>query len=134
MAAGLTRFSSRKLLDHILKTGAYTQPTTIYVALFTVAPTSQGGGTEANYTGYLRVLHNVWRAATDADPVVANNNGEIAFPAASSSNTIVACGLYDADAPGGNLLAWGAVSKQIDSGDTPKFADAVLQVRLNYTP
>lgn len=132
MASGLTRYAERELLDHLLKTGAYTQPTNIYVALFTVAPSSQGGGTEANYTNYARVQCNAWDAATDADPVVAQNTSAITFPEAGSSNTIVACGLYDA-ATDGNLLAFGAVSKQIDSSDTPRFSAGTLKVRMNFT-
>jgi len=48
--AGFSRYAQRELLDHLLKVGAYTPPTNIYVALFNAGPT------ECTGTAYAREL------------------------------------------------------------------------------
>lgn len=130
---GLSRYAHRELLDHLLRTGAYTQPTHIYVALFTVSPTSVGGGTEVTGGSYARVLFDTWNAATDADPAVATNNGEILFTQATANwGAVVAAALFDAST-GGNMLAWGTVSRTVNSGDQARFTSGSLAVQLNVT-
>lgn len=130
---GLSRYAHRSLLDHMLRTTAFTQPTNIYVALFTVTPTSTGGGTEVSGGSYARVQFNTWNAATNADPAVATNNGEILFAQATASwGTVVAVALFDASTSG-NMLAWGTVNKTVASGDQARFTSGSLSVQLNIT-
>ncbi len=130
--ATFSRTIQRALVDHLLKTSAYTPPTNIQVALFTVAPDVTGaGGTEVSGNAYARVIHNDWNAATDATPAVATNNGDIDFPTPDPAGwgTVVAFALYD----NGNMLGFGAISpsKTINAGDTVRFADTDLEVSLN---
>lgn len=130
---GLSRYAHQHLLDHIFRTTTYTQPTALYVALFTVTPTSQGGGTEVTGGSYARVLHNGWNAATSADPSVVTNNGEILFPQATADwGTVVAGAVFDAST-GGNMLAWGTVTKTISNGDQARFASGNFAIQLNIT-
>jgi len=132
MAGSKSDFLENELLDHVLSAAAYTAPATVYVALYTVAPTDAGGGTEVTAAGaYARVTvtNNVtnWPAASGG----AKSNGtEIIFAEATASwGTVVAFGIFDA-LTAGNLLYWATLTtnKTIDSGDTAKFAVGDLDV------
>lgn len=60
MAGNLTNYLENKLLDHFLGTTAYTMPSPVYVALFTVAPGDAGGGTEVTEVAMLvKQLHSL---------------------------------------------------------------------------
>lgn len=128
---GLSRYVHRNLLNHLLKGTAFTQPAHIYAAAFTVVPNSQGlGGTEVSGGAYARVLHDVWNAASDADPAICTNDGEIEFPQATANwGTVVYIGLYDAETDG-NFLGGGAVLKSIENGDQLIINDEGLSVSL----
>ena len=43
-----------KVLEHVFGGNAFTAPSTLYVALFTVAPSDTGGGTEVSGGAYAR--------------------------------------------------------------------------------
>lgn len=127
----LSDYLEIKLLDHTLKNTAFTQPTNIYVALFTAAPTDAGGGTEVSGNDYARVNHNSWDAASGG---ATENTGAVTFPQASGGNwgTVTHIGLFDAPTSG-NMLAWGALStsKAVNDGDTAQFADGAMDVTLD---
>jgi len=91
---------------------------TVYVGLFTTAPTSDAGVTGAvEVTGgaYARVATSgaTWAtptASSGSEPAVTagftTNAATITFPTSTASwGTVVAFGLFDAST-GGNLLAW----------------------------
>ena len=46
--AGFSDYLEDKVLDRVFGGNAYTAPSTLYVALYTVAPTDTGGGTEVS--------------------------------------------------------------------------------------
>ena len=125
MAGSKADFLENKLLDHVLGAATYTPPVTVYIALYTVAPSDAGGGTEVTGGSYARVA--VTNNATNfpAATAGAKSNGTvITFPAATASwGTVVAHAELDAPT-GGNFLYWGdlTVSKAINSGDTASFA------------
>jgi hypothetical protein len=131
MAGSKSDYLENEILDHVLGGGDYSRPATVYIALYTVAPTDAGGGTEVAAGDYARaaVTNNLtnWPAASSG----AKANGtEIAFSQATSSwGTVVAFGIFDA-ATSGNLLYWGdlTASKAIDNGDTAKFAVGDLDI------
>jgi hypothetical protein len=123
----------QELLDHFLKTGAYTQPTNIYVALFTAAPSDTGGGTEVSGGSYARVICNGWDPATAASPSLAHNTAAINFATPSAGWGLVThFALFDSNG-GTNLLGWGALGTQktINSGDTVSFAAGALDVTMD---
>ena len=128
------RYLQRKLLDHALKTAAYTPPTNIKVALYTVAPGETGGGTEVSGVNYARVIHNVWAAASDASPAIASNTGIVQFatPGTGGWGHIVAFALWD-DEGTPNLLGYAnlTIEKDINQGDDVEFAEGDLQVTLD---
>ena len=58
--AGFSDYLEDKVLDHVFGGTAYTAPTTLYVALYTVAPTDTGGGTEVSGGAYARQPDRDW--------------------------------------------------------------------------
>lgn len=128
MAGSKADYLENELLDHVFGKGSYTPPN-IYVALFTVAPTDSGGGTEVSGGSYARVAAAAakWNVASGG---ATANASDITFPEATASwGTVVAFALFDA-ATAGNMLYWGdlTTSKAIGSGDTAKFAAGDLDV------
>lgn len=132
--SGISRALRQDVLDHLLKTASWTQPAAIYVALYTVAPTAVGGGTEVTGGSYARKAHASWNAATAADPSVATNNGVITFDEATADwGTVVAAALHSA-ITGGDFLAYDDFTGiAVNDGDQARFADTVLQMQLNET-
>jgi len=116
MPGSKSDFLENKLLDHVVGNQAYTAPTNIHVALFTVAPTDSGGGTEVTGGSYARVqVTNNNTNFPNASSGLKQNGTAITFAQASADwGTIVAFGLFDASTSG-NLLYWGWLGT--DDGD-----------------
>jgi hypothetical protein len=116
----VTTIGANKALD--AKVGRTAYPTTIYVALYTVTPTTAGGGTETVYTNYARVQLTSTNFGNAAASGSTSNSVAIAFPACGATGaTIVAWGICDASS-GGNILDFGSCSLIVSSGITPSFA------------
>lgn len=100
------------LLNHSLNVATFVPPTTVWAALYTVAPTSSGGGTEVSSPDYARVSTS-WNTAALGG---TTNALDIRFPASGVTlanwGTIVALGLRDAST-GGNLLFFGPLSASV---------------------
>lgn len=119
---------------HLLRTGSWTKPSAIYIALYTAAPSDSGGGTEVSGGSYARVLHGpsdeTW-ALTDG---VGSNIGAITFATPTADwGTITHFGLFDASTAG-NLLVYGALTSNptINNGDTATaFAEGALTVTIS---
>lgn len=127
-SAAMTTYLSNELLDHILGTGAYTPPATVYVALFTAAPSDAGGGTEVTGGDYAREAVTFGAAASGA---VANTGAVTFGPATANWGIVTHMALFDA-ASAGNMLFWGALdaSRTVNSGDSAEFAIGDLDVTL----
>jgi len=54
--AGFSDYLEDKVLDHVFGGNSYTAPGALYVALFTVAPSDTGGGTEVTGGAYASKL------------------------------------------------------------------------------
>lgn len=124
--AAKSHYLDNAVLNHVLRNTALSSPATVYVGLFTVAPTPSTSGTEVSGGSYARV------AATFGAPAlgVLSNSAPVAFPTATLNwGTVVAVGVFDA-LSGGNLLYFGALttSKAVDNGDTASFAAAALSI------
>lgn len=106
--SGFTDYWSKKLLDHSTGKTSVTMPT-VYMALFTSAPTDAGGGTEVSGNGYARVTTTSanWNSAGGSDPSSTSNAQPLTWPQNITANwgTIVAVGAFDA-LTGGNFLWW----------------------------
>lgn len=141
--AAMSDYLENKLVDHLLRATAYTAPSTVYVALYTAAPSDAGGGTEVtigsnNYARASVVSSGSAWANTQASGTgvstgtggVTSNSSAITFLVPSGSwGTITNFGILDA-ATGGNLLFHGAltVSQTVNTGNTVSFAAGSLQI------
>lgn len=119
------------VLDHIFGGGDFSRPASLFVALFTTAPTDGGGGVEVSGGSYARAeaVNNPtnWPSAAAG---MKNNGTQIVFPTATADwGTIAAFAIMDASS-GGNLLYWGAVAppKVVASGDTASFPAGDIEV------
>lgn len=129
MAGSKSNYLEDKLLDGVLGGTNFSQPATVYVALFTdsnsQAQRDAGTVTEVSGSAYARVAvtNNAtnWPAASSGAKA---NGAAVTFPAATGSwGTVNAFGIYDASSAG-NLLYHGdlTVAKAVTSGDTLSFA------------
>lgn len=139
--AAKSDYLENKIIDWLLRGQAFTPPATVYVALFTSAPSDTGGGTEVSGGSYARVAVTSsmanWAGTQSAGSTVASsgtggttsNNGAITFPAPTANwGVVTAFGLFDSSSSG-NLLIYGnlSVSKTINNGDSaPSFAAGAL--------
>lgn len=110
---------------------AYTPSGTHYVALYTVAPSDAGGGTECTGGSYARVaVVNNGTNWTIASSTVSNGTA-VTFPTATASwGTAVAFGILNGV---GDLLVWSTLtsSKVIATGDAPTFPIGTLTIALD---
>lgn len=113
MAGSKSNYLENKMLDSVFGATAYAAPATLYFALFTVAPTDAGGGTECSGGGYARAsIANTTAHFAAASGGTKTNAAPIAFPWLTGTiGTPVAWGVFDA-ASGGNLLYWGDLAAE----------------------
>lgn len=100
---------------------------TVHLALFTVAPTDAGGGTEVSGSGYARETVSFGAASGGA----ISNDAAVSFTASGGNfGSVVAIGIFDAST-GGNMLAWdGITSATVNDGDTIEFATGDIDITL----
>jgi len=128
--AGFSDYLEDKVLDHVFGGNAYTAPSTLYVALYTSAPSDTGGGTEVSGGGYVRQTATFTVSGTN--PTTASNTGAIEYPTATANyGTVTSVGIFDA-LSGGNLLAYAnlTTSKVVSTGDVFRFNAGDLDVTL----
>ena len=127
--AGFSDYLELEVLDHVFGGASFTAPSTIYVALYTVAPDDTGGGTEVSGGGYARQSMAFGTAASGS----ISNSGSVEFPTATADyGTVVAMGLFDASSAG-NLLAYGdlTTSKTVSNGDVFRFNASSVTISLD---
>ena len=128
--AGFSDYLEDKVLEHVFGGNAYSAPSTLYVALYTVAPTDTGGGTEVSGGGYVRQSSAFTVSGTN--PTTASNSAAVEYPTATANyGTVVAVGIFDASSSG-NLLAYAnlTTSKVVSTGDVFRFNTGDLDVTL----
>ena len=124
--SAMSDYLENEILDHILGTGAYTSPTTVYVGLSTASFNDDNSGTELSGSGYARQTIAFNAAASGT----ADNSGSVDFPAATGSwGTVSHFGIFDART-GGNLLIHGALtaSKAVATGDILRIATGDMDI------
>ncbi len=113
----------------------------LYFALYTVAPSDAGGGTEVSGGSYARVSYAStlanWAgtqsagstAASSGTGGVTSNNNVVTFPSPTGNwGSVVAMALYDSPT-GGNEIQWAslAAAKTVNNGDqAPTFPAAAF--------
>tara|TARA_R100001510_G_scaffold55102_1_gene58567 strand:+ start:1268 stop:1663 length:396 start_codon:yes stop_codon:yes gene_type:complete len=129
--AGFSDYLEDKVLDHVFGGSAYTAPSTLYVALFTAAPSDTGGGTECSGGSYARKSMPAM-TVSGTSPTTATNGAAVEFATATGAwGTVTHVGIYDASSSG-NLLCWAALTtpKAVTSGDVFRFNAGELDVTL----
>jgi len=108
---GKSDYLEQKILDDIFGISAFSVPGTVYVALFTAAPSDSGGGTEVSGNAYGRVaVTNSGTNWTRTGSQVANATAiTFATPTPSGWGTVTHFGVFDASTSG-NLLIWAALT------------------------
>jgi hypothetical protein len=139
--AAMSNYLEDEIVKHIFRTGSFTKPTVLAVALCTAATTdAQTGATiteVTNANNYARATLNPldanW-AATSGGNGLTSNSSAITFNQASGSwGTITHIAIVDTATHGaGNVLFHGAltVSKTVNNGDTFSFQIGDLQITL----
>ena len=124
--SAMSDYLENEILDHILGTGAYTMPTTVYVGLSTGSFGDDNSGTELTGNNYARVSATFSAAASGT----TSNSAAIEFAAATGSwGSVSHFGIFDASSAG-NLLIHGAftTAKTIASGDILKISTGDLDI------
>lgn len=134
MAGSFSDYLENELLDHIFKTGAFTVPTNLYLALSTSDPLDSSTGiTEPSSTlGYARLIHNTWDVAAAG---ATENTGAITFAAATGNwGSITHVAIFDSLTSTGsnNMLVHADLdtAKSVNSGDTAEFAAGAMDITL----
>lgn len=134
MAGNLSDAAENKILDHSVGKTSWTMPT-VYVALFTTAPTDSTFGTEVSGGSYARVATtgSSWNAAAAG---TTSNATALIFPTATASwGTVTAVALLDSNSgtAASNVIWYGTLTsnKTVDTGDTFQFAAGALTLSLN---
>jgi hypothetical protein len=137
MASGKYEYLSQTMLNFIFNGGSWTAPSSLYLSLFTVAPSISSQGTEASGGGYARLTVTCnttnWPTISSSTTTIENAVALTMFTASgnvSSSSNMTDAGFFDSLTSGGSnhLYYWGdlTTAKPILSGDTPSFAiDAI---------
>ena len=123
-----TDYLENKLLAHTFSNTAYTSPSTVYVALYTVAPTDSTSGTEVTGGAYARQSASFTTTAS-----ATTNASAIEYPTATAGyGTVVAVAVLDASS-GGNMLAFASLdtSKTIATGDVFRIPAGDLDITLD---
>ena len=137
MASGKYEAYSQLILNYVFNGGSFSQPSNLYLALFSVAPTVSSTGTEATGSGYARltVACNTtnWPTISSTTTTITNNVAQTMATATgnwSSSSNQTDAGLWSASSSG-TLYYWGdlTTAKPILSGDTPSFAISAITVQ-----
>lgn len=120
-----SNYLENEIVKHIFRTGSFTKPSALYVALCTAAPTDASTGstiTEVTATGYARVarapLDANWAATSGTDGLTSNVAALDFGTWSTGPTTVTHFAICDASSAG-NVLVWGALtsSKTVAAGD-----------------
>ena len=135
---GVSYYWAKKIADHVLGSQTLTVPATVYLALYTVAPTANGGGTEVSGGSYARVAvtnnNTNWPDCTLGVSEKTLGLAQAFAEATANWGTIVAFGLFDA-ASAGNLLLFGNLTtpQAITTGDIFRFPAGTNGITVSVT-
>ncbi|MFB0972095.1 MAG: hypothetical protein QMB54_03845 [Neofamilia sp.] len=108
-----------QIINYFYRGQQVTQPTQLYLALYTTNPTDGDSGTEVVGAGYSRKLINFNAPTQQNDRGTTTNSARIEFPRATGSWGEIAYFAIRTAATGGNMLSHGAFNKPtaINDGD-----------------
>lgn len=99
-------YTNDSMINLLLRATVFTPPATTYCALYTVAPTASGGGTEVAGNGYARQAI-VWGAPVNGTSLSTN---DVVFPIATADwGTITSFSVFN-QSTGGDMLYFANLS------------------------
>jgi hypothetical protein len=134
--AGKSQYLEDALLNWMKGTTFPAAPSTVYVALFTTAPSDDAGTSAVEVSGgsYARAsitTSSGWSSISGAPSAAAqiSNGGTITFATPTGNwGSVVAIGIYDASSAG-NLLYWNTITSQtINTGVVASFSAGNLVI------
>jgi hypothetical protein len=144
--ANMSNYLENKLIDFLFRSGSYTPPATLYIALCTATPAeTDTGSTISEVSGGNYSRQSVSSGAsswysTQQDTIstssgsngTTSNVSSIVWSGATWTATVTAVAICDAST-GGNLLFYGALtsSKAVSSGDTVNLFSGDLSIRID---
>jgi hypothetical protein len=123
-------FLENALLNHVLRNTAYTQPSALYVGLFTATTGLEENNPTAEVAGGAYTRKTIAFGAASGGS--ASNSATVTFDAATANwGTVTHVAILDA-ATSGNVLFHGAVTsaKTIETGDTFQISAGNLTITL----
>ena len=134
------------VLDHLCRSATWTPPATLYVALYTAAPSDAGGGTEVTGGSYVRksltpgdtLFEATQGGTTGASSGTTNqtrNAAAIAFVTATADwGDVTHWAIHD-HATNDSPLVWGAFSSTwtINNGNTPQIDAQTMVITVTGT-
>jgi len=130
--AGFKQTWENDVLNAVFRNTAFTSPTTVYVGLYTAAPSDTAEGTEVSGGSYAR--QSVTFGAPSGNPAQISNSAAVTFPTATANwGTITHVALHSASTGTGNQIAWTSLttSKAINTDDQATFNTGSLVVQLD---
>jgi hypothetical protein len=125
MSYGIGQTEANAIINGRFQAGSPTGPATIYLALFTAAPTDSTLGTEATYGTYARLAitcnsTNFPNASAGSTTLAT---AQTFSTSTGTSNTITDTAFNSASSGGTQNLYWGdlSASQAIATGNTPQF-------------
>jgi len=122
--------SKQMVLNFLARNQSVTQPTQLYLALYSTNPTDADTGTEASYDGYQRQVVMFGAPQLSGGSAVIQNSSQIQFAVVpSASGSIAYAGLKTAQ-NGGDLIYYGslAATYQLNQGVQPIVPVASLTI------
>lgn len=111
-----------RIVDHFLRASAQTSPTTVYLALSSTVPSTDG-------TGFTEITGATRQAVTFAAPAdgVTSNTGDVSFTNSSGSTwSVAAVGVFDDPTTGTLLMYASGLSDSVLDTETYTFSAADL--------
>lgn len=125
-----SNFLENQLITAVLDGGTYTGPTTLYLSLYSTAPTESSAGTELSGSGYARqtVTFSV-DVTTILDQTQATNTANVTFgPATADWSTATGWAVTD-QSTAGNVLFYNT----FNTGQTVRNTKSLTIVAGNLT-
>lgn len=130
--AGFKQTWENNVLNAVFRNISFTLPATVYVGLYTAAPSDTAEGTEVSGGAYAR--QSVTFGAPSGNPAQISNSASVTFPTATANwGTITHVALHSASTGTGNQIVWAALttSKAINTDDQAVFNTGSLVVQLD---
>jgi len=129
-----TNYLEQKLLDHVSRIAAYTQPSGLTIGLSTTTPSDDGTNfTEPSGNGYAKETVAFSSDGQVGGAYQVSNSGALTFTASGGNwGTITYFGIFDTEGTP-NLLSFAAMdtSRTINDGESLNFAIGSIKWTLN---